>query len=189
MITNICGILLAAGYATRFGEQKLLYTLPNGVKILEAAARTLKAAIPCCTAVVRNDSDLISKVLIDEGYDIVVNPNSHAGIGSSIQCGISSSTADAWVITLADMPYIQTKTIIKVKGLLELGEKIVAPCYKQQRGHPVGFDITNKKQLLELDDDFGAKHILLNNINVVKTFETDDPGVIQDVDRKQDIII
>lgn len=189
MTTNICGVLLAAGYATRFGEQKLLYTLPNGVKIIEAAAKTLKTAIPRCTAVVRNDSDEITKILIDEGYDIVVNPNSQTGMGSSIKCGISSSIADAWVIALADMPYIQIQTIIKIKDLLEQGEKIVVPSYKQQHGHPVGFDLTNKNQLLELNDAFGAKHLLNSNINLVKTFEIDDPGIIQDIDRKQDIII
>ena len=187
MSINICGILLAAGFASRFGEQKLLYTLPNGIKVLESAARTLIKAIPRSIAVVRRDADEVAKVLVDEGYELVVNPNPDQGMSSSIQCGIRHASADAWVIALADMPYIKTQTISKIIDLLEQGEKIVAPSFKQQRGHPVGFNSTYKSQLLELEDDFGAKNILQNNKDALKVFETDDSGVIQDIDRKQDI--
>lgn len=187
MPTNICGILLAAGFSSRFGEQKLLYTLPDGNRILESAARTLKQALPRSIAVVRNDSDEIAKVLTDEGYELVVNSNSDQGMGSSIQCGIRHSTADAWVITLADMPYIKRQTISKIIDFLDQGKKIVAPSFKKQRGHPVGFNSTYKNQLLELHEDIGAKNIIQNNEDVLEIFETDDPGVVQDIDKKQDI--
>lgn len=187
MPTNNCGILLAAGFASRFGEQKLLYTLPNGIKILESAARTLKQALPNSIAVVRSDSDEIAKILTDEGYKLVVNPNPDQGMGSSIQCGIRHTTADAWVITLADMPYIKTQTISKIIDFLDQGKKIVAPSFKKQRGHPVGFNSTYKDQLLELHEDIGAKNILQSNKDVLEIFETDDSGVIEDIDRKQDI--
>lgn len=187
MSMNITGILLAAGFASRFGEQKLLYTLPNGIRILESAARSLKQVLPRCIAVVRNEFDEVAKVLLDEGYELVVNPKPDRGMGSSIQCGIEHTNADAWVIALADMPYIQTKTISKIVYLLEQGGKIVAPSFKQQRGHPVGFKSTYKNQLLELHEDFGAKNILQNNKDALKVFSTNDSGIIHDIDRRQDI--
>jgi len=187
MQSNICGLLLAAGSATRFGEQKLLYPLANGEKILTVAARTLKKAIPHCIAVVQNDTDEISEILIYQGYELVVNPNPENGIGSSIQCGISSSKAEAWVIALADMPFVQLETINTIIEYLKNGEKIVAPFYKQQRGHPVGFSSIYKNQLIKLKDDVGAKNILQNNKGDLKGFKTEDSGVRQDIDRKEDL--
>jgi len=187
MQSNICGLLLAAGSATRFGEQKLLYPLSTGENILTRSARTLKMAIPHCVAVVQNDTDEVSEILTYQGFELVVNPNPEKGIGSSIQCGISNSIADAWVIALADMPFVQLETINKIIGYLKNGEKIVAPFYKQQRGHPVGFSSIYKNQLIKLKDDVGAKNILKNNKNDLKGFETDDSGVRQDIDRKEDV--
>lgn len=187
MQTNICGLLLAAGSATRFGEQKLLYPLSLGTNILEKSAYALKKAIPNCIAVVKSDTDEIAKILIGLEYTLVINPNHENGIGSSIQCGISNSKADAWVIALADMPFIQIDTINTITENLKNGEKIVAPLYKEQRGHPVGISSIYKNQLTLLKDDVGAKNILQKNKKNLKTFETDDPGVLQDIDRKQDL--
>lgn len=187
MQTNICGLLLAAGSATRFGEQKLLHPLSQGTSILAKSAYTLRKAIPNCIAVVKSDTDEVSKILIDLEYKLVVNPNPENGIGSSIQCGILNSIADAWVIALADMPFIQVDTIKTIAENLKNGEKIVAPLYKERRGHPVGISSIYKNQLIKLEDDVGAKNILQKYKSDLKTFETDDPGVIQDIDRKQDL--
>lgn len=187
MITSICGILLAAGSASRFGDQKLLYPLSNGVKIITSAARTLKQVLPQCIAVVKDDSDETAKILIDEGYELAINPKPHQGIGSSIQSGIRHAHADAWVIALADMPFIQTQTISHIVEYLVDGYKIVAPSFNDRRGHPVGFNSDFKKQLLALRSDVGAKFILKNNEEILKVFRTNDPGVIQDIDTKQDL--
>jgi len=187
MPKHISGILLAAGSASRFGEEKLLYPLANGEKILTASVTTLKLAMPHCIAVVRSDSDEIAEILTKAGCELVVNPKPQMGMGSSLQCGIENSMADAWVIALADMPFVQVETIHRIIEQLEKGENIVAPVYKQQRGHPVGFSSLYKKQLIKLNDDVGAKNILKYNKNDLKVFETDDSGVIEDIDCKHDL--
>lgn len=48
---RIVGILLAGGSARRFGADKLLHPLPDGVPIAVAAARNLAAALPRVVAV------------------------------------------------------------------------------------------------------------------------------------------
>jgi CTP:molybdopterin cytidylyltransferase MocA len=50
---RICGILLAAGAAKRFGGGKLLHPLPDGTPLGVAAARNLAMALPGVLAVVR----------------------------------------------------------------------------------------------------------------------------------------
>jgi molybdenum cofactor cytidylyltransferase len=184
---NICGLMLAAGSAIRFGEQKLLYPLPSGEKIIELSAQTLKKAIPHTVAVVQSDTDDLSKILMNLGYEIVVNPNPQSGISSSIVCGMINSNADAWVITLADMPYVQLDTINTIVKYLQDGEKIVAPLFKQQRGHPVGFSSLYKDQLIKLKGDMGAKNIMQKNKDNLKLFDSNDPGVIHDIDYKKDL--
>lgn len=187
MNANVCGILLAAGSASRFGDQKLLYLLPNGMRIVTSAARSLKQVLPRCIAVVSDEPNEVANILQDEGYELVVNPNPHHGIGSSIGCGVRHSDADAWVIALADMPFIQTQTISNIIEYLIDGYKIVAPTFNKRRGHPVGFLSDFKNQLLSLNNDIGAKNILKNNVDLLKVFRTNDPGVIQDIDTKQDL--
>ena len=49
----IAAILLAAGAGTRFGGEKLLHPLGDGVAIAAHAARNLIAAVPDVIAVVR----------------------------------------------------------------------------------------------------------------------------------------
>ena len=187
MSANVCGIMLAAGSASRFGNQKLLYLLPNGMRIVTAAARSLKQALPHCIAVVSDETNEVANILEDEGYELAVNPNPHHGIGSSIRCGVRHADADAWVIALADMPFIQSQTISNINEYLIGGYKIVAPTFNGRRGHPVGFISEFKNQLLTLNNDIGAKNILKNNIDLLKVFRTNDPGVIQDIDTKQDL--
>lgn len=187
MTTNICGILLAAGSASRFGDQKLLYPLSNGVKIVTSAARPLKQVLPRCVAVVTDHTNDVANILVNEGYELAINPNPHQGIGSSIQSGIRYASADAWVIALADMPFIQTHTISHIVEYLVDGYKIVAPSFNDRRGHPVGFNSEFKKQLLALHSDVGAKNILKDNKEILKIFRTNDPGVIQDIDTKKDL--
>ncbi len=58
-MTEIAGILLAAGAATRFGLPKLLYPLPDGVPLGIAAARTLIQAVPHTLAVVQPGDRLL----------------------------------------------------------------------------------------------------------------------------------
>ncbi len=187
MATNVCGVLLAAGSASRFGDQKLVYPLPNGVKIATSAARTLKQVLPRCIAVVADYRDEVAKILLSEGYELVINPNPLQGIGSSIHSGIKHANADAWVIALADMPFIQSQTILNIVEYLADGYKIVAPSFNGRRGHPVGFNGVYKNQLLALNSDVGAINILNQNKAVMKVFRTNDPGVIQDIDTKNEL--
>ncbi|MEJ2575989.1 MAG: NTP transferase domain-containing protein [Gammaproteobacteria bacterium] len=51
-MTDLAGVVLAAGAARRFGAPKLLHPLPDGSPIGVAAARTLARAVPATVVVV-----------------------------------------------------------------------------------------------------------------------------------------
>ena len=183
---KLCGVLLAAGNSTRFGGQKLIHPLSNGDLIGVASAKNLKSVISNCVSVVSNDTDQLAQFLIKEGHSLLVNKNNN-GIGSSIACAIKQSKADAWVIALADMPYIKCETIHEIARMLSLGHRIVAPVCNDHRGHPVGFSSYYRKELIALKSDHGAKSIIESYPKDVKFFNTSDAGCLIDIDYRKDL--
>ena len=91
----ITGILLAAGASSRFGSNKLLYPLEDGVPMVVAAARRLRAAIPRSVAVVDAPDSEVAALLRGESLDIVVNPEAGRGMGSSLARGVAATPAVA----------------------------------------------------------------------------------------------
>src|SRR5690242_6988872 len=69
---NIIGILLAAGTGSRFGGDKLLHPLPDGVAIAAHAARNLLGAGLNVTAVVRPGDFPLADMLEQEGCAVTV---------------------------------------------------------------------------------------------------------------------
>jgi molybdenum cofactor cytidylyltransferase len=185
---NFVGILLAAGSASRFGGEKLLHPLADGVAIGAHAARNLLAVLPSVTAVVRWGDFPLQDVLEQEGCEVTMFQGAARGMGASLAYGVAQSgEADGWVIALADMPKVRPATIRGVIAALDGGALIAAPSLGGRRGHPVGFAAAFRKELLALDGDEGARAVMERHRNDVKLVECDDPGTLIDVDRRDDL--
>jgi molybdenum cofactor cytidylyltransferase len=182
----ITGILLAAGTSQRFGGDKLLHTLPNGVPIAVASAQLLKASVDRALAVVNPQATRLAQLLEQMGLTVVTCPEAKHGMSHSLACGINASAdAQGWVIALADMPFIQVATFYKVVHYLRQGTAIVAPQFQGQRGHPVGFQKQFRESLCSLSGDRGARTLLQQN--AITLFPCHDAGILQDIDSYQDI--
>jgi molybdenum cofactor cytidylyltransferase len=187
-MSRLSGILLAAGAGRRFGSNKLLHPLEDGTPLVLRAARTLLAALPHTLAVVNPADSEVIDLLEKEGVAVVPNPDAQAGMGSSIARGVQASCeADGWVIALADMPFLQTRTILSVEAGIRQSDSICAPRYGDRRGHPVGFGRAYAGLLMQLDGDEGARHIVAANRENLALFETADRGAVADIDYPQDI--
>lgn len=193
MTANIRGVLLAAGYARRFGSNKLLHPLPPGsvnagLPIALAAARNFVEALPESIAVIRPRAQKLGKMLREAGCNTVVCKNAAEGMGVSLAEGVrAAADAHGWVVALADMPYLRSETVrIVAKGLSE-GAAIAAPVYRGERGHPVGFARRFKDELSALRGDAGARDILKAHPDWITLYEVDDPGVLRDIDEPSDL--
>lgn len=185
----ITGILLAAGSATRFGSNKLLHALPNGMPIAAAAARNLKAAVPTALAVVRPEDHALAELFAAEGLTVVPCATAAQGMGASLACGVrASSHAHGWIIALADMPFIQPATILAVRRPLEQGLPLSAPVFQGQRGHPVGLGQEFFEALANLSGDQGARSILAANAARIAMVACADPGILADIDSTNDVL-
>jgi len=193
MAATIRGILLAAGYSTRFGSNKLLQALPAGAAeagtpIGVAAAKHLLEALPESIAVVRPRAQKLGKLLRDAGCNTVVCKNASEGMGTSLAAGVrATSDAKGWVVALADMPFIRPDTIRIVAKALQDGVAIAAPSFEGKRGHPVGFARRFYDELSSLHGDDGARQFLKQHPELTKLFEVDDPGVVRDIDKLSDL--
>jgi molybdenum cofactor cytidylyltransferase len=192
---RIVGILLAAGRSVRFGGDKLIEPLLQaagdcaaGTPIGVAACRHLGAAVSATVAVVRPSDTVLATMLRDAGARVVECARAEEGMGASLACGVQAAPdADAWLIALADMPWIRLSTINLLASALAAGADIVAPSYHGERGHPVGFARRHYAALAALTGDEGARAVLLANHATLHFVATDDPGVVRDVDTRDQL--
>lgn len=192
---RIAGILLAAGSGTRFGGDKLLAQLrdgspgvPAGTPLGVVAAMHLVNALPESLAVVRPGDARLAKLLRDARLRILECANAADGIGASLGCGVAATKdADGWVIALADMPWIAATTIRAVAHALADGADIVAPVYRGERGHPVGFSRRHGEALAALTGDEGARAVIVAHAQAMTLLDVHDPGVTRDVDTPPDL--
>ncbi len=187
-MTDIAGILLAAGSARRFGAPKLLHPLHDDIPVAAAAAKALIQVLPNSLAVVKPGDHALIEIFTELGLHIVENPLADEGMGSSLAAGINVTTrADGWLIALADMPWIQPTTISTLAGRIENGASMVAPVYEGQRGHPVGFSSHWLQPLRGLCGDRGARDLITENSDALELLATEDAGVLRDIDYPHDL--
>lgn len=182
------GLLLAAGFSRRFGADKLLQPLTDGIPIGLAAARHLRAALPNTLVVVNADDTELARLLTQDGFLVTVCPRAHNGMGASLAWGVAQTAqASAWIVALADMPFVQPATISRVAEAIAHPTALAAPAFGGRRGHPVGFGRAYLEELTQLSGDDGARAILRRHEKHLQRLVGDDPGILADIDMPADL--
>lgn len=185
-MAEMIGVLLAAGFGTRFGGNKLLAEIQSQPMI----AYGIAALAPCkrVIAVVQENDRQLQAFLNGRGIDCVHNPEPQRGMGYSIACAVQATPqGEGWCILPADMPCVTEATTRKVIDALYAGALLAAPSCQGQRGHPVGFSRQYYAQLASLEGDTGARSVLEKNARQLTLIETDDAGILLDIDDPVDL--
>lgn len=191
----IAGVLLAAGRGGRFGGGKLMAPFAAsgnaaapGAAVGATACRRLRSVLPRVIAVVRPDDAALAASLAEAGAEVRVFAGADRGMGASLAFGVSTlPDARGWVVALADMPWVLPDTLRAVTAALAAGAPIAAPFHDGRRGHPVGFARALLPELLALSGDEGARRILAAAGERVVRIDVDDPGILRDVDYREDL--
>ncbi|MEW7850978.1 nucleotidyltransferase family protein [Massilia aurea] len=191
---TLTGILLAAGRGRRFdpagGRNKLLQRLPDGDLVVVASARKLLSSVPRVVAVVPPDDGGVADALRALGCDVTVCPDADSGMGLSLAHAIGYSlqhtpAVGGWLVALGDMPFVATSTLDALARAVLEGADIAAPVFEGRRGNPVAFGARHRAALLALDGDQGARRLL--GTHTVTAIAVLDPGILRDIDTRQDL--
>ena len=174
-------IVLAAGSSRRFGSDKRRYTLPSGATVLAQTLATLQPLFSLRVLVLKpGDEDLAT--LHGNDWDIVLASDAHLGMGHSLAAAMPAITDwQGAVIALADMPWLQTASITRIRDAVA-NDALVVPYYQEQRGNPVGVGREYFGQLVGLQGDSGARQLFQQFSHKITRLQLDDPGLIQDLD-------
>lgn len=185
-MAELTGVLLAAGFGSRFGTPKLLAQIEDRPVI----AYSVAALAPCehIIAVVRADDDALQAVLDGLSIHWITNPEPNRGMGHSIACAVrATADSDGWCILPADMPRVTTATTARIMDALRAGATLAAPVHQGRRGHPVGFGACFREDLMQLDGDTGGRTIIDQYADELLAITTADGGVLRDIDTPDDL--
>jgi len=188
--TPISAIVLAAGTASRMGSQKQLLRLGSKT-LLEHTMDNLHASsrVGEIVVVLGAAAEEI-RPLIGAGAKVVVNEAFREGMSTSLQCGLHAldEKAAATFVVLADQPLVQPATLDLLIAHYEKHKpQILIPLYRGFRGNPVLLDRSVFPEIAALKGDTGCRAIFGDHLENIQKLEVDDPGVILDADRPQDL--
>lgn len=184
MSAKIKALVLAAGSSQRFGSRKLSAKLPGGETVLSLTLKHIKLALPNVTVI--SSTDLYRSVQINN-KKVEVFTDSRKGMGATLSYGIRlSQKANACLICLADMPFIQASTYQEIASKLTK-DNIVVPVYNGKQGNPVGFGKTFFSELALLDGDKGGRTILNKYSGAIDYIDVNDPTILYDIDTPEDL--
>jgi nicotine blue oxidoreductase len=131
-VTEVAGLVLAAGAGRRFGGPKAP-VLVEGERLVDRAVRVLRDG--GCDPVVAVLGAWVGEV---PDADVVVNPDWPTGMGSSLRAGLARLAENPEVgrvlVTLVDLPGLTAEAVAR---LVACPTELAAAAYHGQRGHPV----------------------------------------------------
>jgi len=110
-------------------------------------------------------------------------------MGDSIAAAVratlqSSPQPTGWLILPGDLPLIRSDTLRQIGEALGR-HQVVVPVYRKRRGHPVGFSMCCRSELLDLKGNEGARNVVLAYEAI--ELMVDDIGCVTDIDTVADL--
>ena len=179
---RIGALVLAAGFARRFGKDKLTAPLADGNPLIRHTLENISSAFDDILIVSRPDSGLDL-----EEWPVTQFEAAEQGMGASLAWGIARLPAwDGCLVCLADMPFVQPRTYRLLAAELT-PENIVIPGHMGRRGNPVGFGRRFFAELAELNDERGGRKIIRRHEADVLEIPVEDPAILLDIDTPADL--
>jgi molybdenum cofactor cytidylyltransferase len=183
-------VILAAGASVRMGTPKQLLKLEGISLIRRAAEHALDSGCRPVVVVLGANADLIAPELSGLPIVIAVNHDSRKGMSSSIRCGLkkllaANSEILGVVLFLADQPNVTGTSLRKlITAHVQCGSELVAASYSGHIGTPALFSRSYFDELLQINGQGGAKHLL--ECYATRVLPIDFPEAAFDLDTPQD---
>ncbi len=182
-------IILAAGTSSRLGRPKQLVEI-KGITLLSNTIKEANKVVDADTYVVLGAyANKIEKTITGE-ITSLENPDWKMGMGNSIALGITNifdQGYDAVILSVSDQPFLSCSQFEHLIDVYESSPacNIVVSKYTIGSGPPTLFDSTYFDQLSRLDNDDGAKSIVIENKSSVGSADFDLGHI--DIDEEIDL--
>jgi molybdenum cofactor cytidylyltransferase len=184
---HVAAIILAAGRSTRMGgPNKLLAELGGKPLVRIVTEQALASKAQGVIVVTGHQAEQVENALQGLNLKFVRNPDFAQGLASSVRAGIAAVPADAdgVVICLGDMPLIDAHLIDRLIGTFapDGGNLIAVPVNDGRRGNPVLWSRRFFDELMTLDGDIGARHLIAKHGEAVAEVPVEGHGAFLDID-------
>jgi molybdenum cofactor cytidylyltransferase len=192
---NVDGVILAAGQSRRMGEPKAALPTAAGESFLERAAHTLHAA-GCRRVLVVVNAAASARAEPNRGterldLEIVVNADANSEQIDSLRLALQrlDESTDAVLVLPVDLPLIAVETAVAVvSAFREQSGPVVVPAHGGVAGHPI---LLGRELFAEIAHgvwEEGMRSFLLAHVNLVRMVNVDDPGILIDIDTRDDYV-
>ena len=187
---NISAVVLAAGRSTRMGgPNKLLAELRGKPLVRIVTEQVLASKASDVTVVTGHQAKEVEHALQGLKVRFVHNPDFASGLASSVKAGIAAvpEQADGAVVCLGDMPLIDAHLVDRLIEAFapDRGMLIAVPVSDGRRGNPVLWSRRFFGELMSLDGDIGARHLIAKHGEAVAEVPVDGQGAFIDIDTPQ----
>jgi molybdenum cofactor cytidylyltransferase len=187
---HITAIILAAGRSTRMGgPNKLLAELDGKPLVRIVTEQALGSKAKDVIVVTGHQAEQVEKALHGLDVRFVRNPNFAQGLASSVRAGVAAvpRDADGAVICLGDMPMISAQLIDHLIEAFapDRGNMIAVPVSDGRRGNPVLWSRRFFSELMALDGDIGARHLIAKHGEAMAEVPVEGLGAFLDIDTPQ----
>jgi molybdenum cofactor cytidylyltransferase len=184
---RVAAIVLAAGRSTRMGgANKLLEKISGKALVRIAAEQALASRASPVVVVTGHERARVEAALAGLDVRLVHNPDYAQGLSTSVKAGLAALPPDveAAIVCLGDMPQVTSVLIDRVIAAFdpEQGALVVLPTFDGKRGNPVLWSRRFFPELMALEGDVGARHLIGSYPEVVTEVPVEDSAAMVDID-------
>jgi molybdenum cofactor cytidylyltransferase len=184
---RVAALVLAAGRSTRMGGPNKLLAEVGGQPLVRIVAEQALAsrAVPVFV-VTGHERAKVEAALAGLRVRFVHNPDYAAGLSTSLKAGLAAlpPSADGVIVCLGDMPQVTAALTDRLVDAFdpERGALVVVPTIEGKRGNPVVWSRRFFSDLMALEGDVGARHLIVTYADVVAEVPVEDAAALTDVD-------
>ena len=177
-------LIMAAGNAARFGENKLTAHFA-GRSLFDLALSAIPADTFACVTVVSQYPALLEQAA-RAGFDTILNDHPEDGISRTIRLGTKAMADCGGILYMvADQPLLQSTTVRRiVDAWLKDPARIAAAAHNGRRGNPCLFPARFFSELCALSGDRGGSSVIRRHEDALVLVETDEHELF-DCDTRQ----
>lgn len=189
---RVAAVVLAAGRSTRMGAvNKMLAEIGGKPLVRIAAEQALASHARPVIVVTGHERAKVEAALKGLPVILVHNPDYAGGLGTSLKAGVASvpQDSDAAVICLGDMPQVDAGLINRLIAAFdpERGALVVVPSIDGRRGNPVVWSRRFFHDLVAIQGDIGARHLIGNYAEAVVEVPVVGDAALVDVDTPESL--